>query len=302
MSSRRPRLATCPVLPATDPIGLATHPVELAAMRDFAPLLRPRPSLAEAAHGLPEMARLSCPPGVVEAAGKPGASPRLYGALRSDPRDNATRILFETEALLRRYGHRKIRVADVADACGFSAANVYRYFSSRRAILDALASHYLHEAERTARACAICSGYAARDRLRGFLTGLNTALILFSDCEPQVSELLADAAAEQWPCYSRYDARIVRRIAKILTDASASGEFRLEGDSEQQARGVMAAACALLEPDVVRLRRGKHDVRTAEALSRLIATALSNRSVPPSRTSPHADRSQTLPTGEKQWL
>jgi AcrR family transcriptional regulator len=202
--------------------------------------------------------------------------------LRSAPQDKAARILIETERLLRIYGHRKITVADVADACGFSAANVYRYFSSRRAILDALASHYLREAARTALACAICGGYSARDRLSGFLTGLNRALMIYLESEPQVGELLADATTDQWPCYARYEARLVRGIAKILTDASASGEFKLAGEPQQEARRVKAAACALVEPDVIRLRRDKYDVATREALSRLIAAALSNQSVSPS--------------------
>ena len=242
----------------------------------------------------------TCPvPPAAETTGKPGASPRLYRVLRCDPQDNATRILLETETLLRIYGHRKIRVADVADACGFSAANVYRYFSSRDAILDALASHYLREAERTALACAACRSHSARDRLNGFLTGLNTALTIFSDSEPRVGELLADAAAERWPCSSHYDALVLRRIAKILTEASASGEFRLEGDAGQEARRVKAAACALVEPDVIRLCRDRHDVCTRQALSRLIATALLNRSVSPSCAPPH-DPCRALPIGEMQ--
>jgi AcrR family transcriptional regulator len=305
MSSRR-LSATCPVPPATDPIGPAPHraQTELAAMHHFAPLLgprRPRSSSAEAADGHPERPRTSGPSDIagktrrpaaraveVETAAEPAASPRLYRALRCDPEDKATRILLETERLLRIYGHRKITVADIADACGFSAANVYRYFSSRRAILDTLASHYLREAERTARACAICRSDSARDRLSGFLTGLNTTLITFSVSEPQLSELLANATTEQWPCYSHYDALVVRRIAKILTEASASGEFRLEGETEQEARRVKAAACALVEPDVIRLCRDKHDVGTREAVSRLIAAALLNQTVSPSCASPHA--------------
>jgi AcrR family transcriptional regulator len=220
--------------------------------------------------------------------------------LRCDPQDPATRILLETERLLKIYGHRKIRVADVAGACSFSASNVYRYFSSRRAILDTLASHYLCEAERTALAYAGRGSDSSRDRLSAFLSGLNTALIVFSDSEPRVSELLADAAAGQWPCYSQYEALVVRRIARILAEGSASGELRLEVDPEQEARRVKAAACALVEPDVIRLCRDKHDVRTRKALSRFIAAALLNRSVPPSGASPHADSCQTLPTGEMQ--
>ena len=142
----------------------------------------------------------TCPvPPAAETTGKPGASPRLYRALRCDPQDNATRILLETETLLRIYGHRKIRVADVADACGFSAANVYRYFSSRDAILDALASHYLREADSTALACAACSSHSARDRLNGFLTGLNTALTIFSDSEPRPPQGGSSASWRTWP-------------------------------------------------------------------------------------------------------
>jgi len=275
MSSRPLAPATCPVPPATDPIGPLTHraQTELATARHFASLPSPR--------------RVRSSP--AEAADKPGARPRLYSALRCAPRDNAARIITETERLLRIYGHRKITVADIADACGFSAANVYRYFSSRRAILDALASHYLRESERAALACAICNSYSAQGRLSGFLTGLNTALIIFADCEPRVSALLAEAAAEQWPCYTQHDARLLRHIAKILAAASASGEFRPLGDAGQEARRVKVAACALVEPDVVLSCRGRYDASTREAVGRLIAAALSNQSASPSRASPNAD-------------
>jgi AcrR family transcriptional regulator len=275
MSSRPLASATCPVPPATDPIGPLTHHAgaEFATAHHFAALPGPR--------------RVRSPS--VEAADKPGASPRLYGSLQVAPRENAARILMETERLLRVCGHRKVTVADVADACGFSAANVYRYFSSRRVILDTLASHYLRETERAALGCAIRNSYSARNRLSGFLTGLNTALMIFADCEPRVSALLAEAAAEQWPCYIRHDARLVRHITKILAAASASGEFRPLGDAKQEARGVKAAACALVEPDAVLSCRDRYDASTREAVSRLIADALLNRSVSPSRASRHAD-------------
>jgi AcrR family transcriptional regulator len=275
MSSRPLASATCPVPPATDPIGPLTHHAgaELATAHHFVALPSPRRVRSSS----------------VEAADKPGASPRLYGSLQGAPRENAARILMETERLLRVCGHRKVTVADIADACGFSAANVYRYFPSRRAILDALASHYLRETERAALARAIYGSYSARDRLSGFLTGLNTALTIFADREPRVSELLADAAAERWSCYTHHDARLVRHITKILAAASASGEFRLEGEAEQEARRVKAAACALVEPDVVLSCRDRYDASTREAVSRLIAAALSNQSVSPSRASRHAD-------------
>jgi AcrR family transcriptional regulator len=266
---------SCPVPPATDSIGPLTRhtEAELATAHHFAALSSPRRVRSSS----------------VVAAGKPGVSPRLYSTVQGAPRENAACILVETERLLRIGGHRKLTMADIADACGFSAANVYRYFSSRRVMLDTLASHYLHETERKALACAIRNSSSARDRLSGFLTGLNTALMTFADREPRVSQLLADATAEQWSCYTHYDARLVRHITKILSAASASGEFRLADDAEQEARRVKGAACALVEPDVILSCRDRYDASTREALSQLIADALLNQSVSRSRASRHAD-------------
>jgi AcrR family transcriptional regulator len=244
------------------------------------------PSLSSATCPLPPTTTDPIGPAVPQARTEPAASPLLYLASGRNAQNQTTRLLLETERLLRLYGHRKITVAEVADACGFSAANIYRYFSSRRAILDTLASHYLLEAQRMALAGAVRSD-CARDRLSSFLAGLNQTLITFSQSEPQPGELLADAATEQWPCYSRYDALVVGHIAKILAAGGASGEFRLEDDAEQDARRVKAAACALVEPDVIRLCRDKQDIRTREALSRLIAAALLARPVPSRCASPH---------------
>jgi AcrR family transcriptional regulator len=254
-------LPSCVVPPATDPVGPLTHHTgaELETAHHFVTLPRPRRVRSSS----------------VEAADKPDVSPRLYGAVQGAARENAAHILIETERLLRIYGHRKVTVADIADACGFSAANVYRYFSSRRVMLDTLASHYLHETERAAIACANGNS-SARNRLSGFLTGLNTALMIFAEREPRVSQLLSDATAEQWPGYTHYDTRLVRHITRILSAASASGEFRLADDAEQEARRVKAAACALVEPDVFLSCRDRYDTSTREAVSQLIADALLN--------------------------
>ncbi len=306
MSSRRLVSGSCLLPPLTDPTEFATYRAQAEATRrdDLYPLLRsprPRSLSAGSADRQPETLQISCPPasarktlrpevGAIEAetTSKRRARPRLFHALRHAPQDVAAQILIEAEKLLRIHGHQKLRVADVADTCGFSAANVYRYFSSRRIILDALASHYLREVERMALLGAIYGSKSARDRLSDFLTGLNTTLVIFSDSEPQIGELLAETTAEQWPCYSHYDAQIVRRIARILNEALLSGEFHLEGNTEQEARRVKAAACALVEPDVIRLCRKRYDVRTRESLSHLIADALLNHSASAGDPSPHA--------------
>src|ERR1700719_1493941 len=146
--------------PACDRSGRAPHPSRRGGVRDRASFRRPARSSASSI-----IISGSCRQAWYE--------PTAVRLLAGRPRENAARILMETERLLRVCGHRKVTVADIADACGFSAANVYRYFSSRRAILDTLASHYLHETVRAALDCAIRNSDSARGRLSGFLSGLN---------------------------------------------------------------------------------------------------------------------------------
>ena len=73
MSSRPLVSAICPVPPATDPVGpLIRHTgVELATAHHFT------------AHSSPRRVRSSS----VEAADKPGESPRLYGTVQGSPRE-----------------------------------------------------------------------------------------------------------------------------------------------------------------------------------------------------------------------
>jgi hypothetical protein len=126
------------------PRGMSIAAMDVRAGEVAVPDGHPETPRTSGPHEMPgKTPRSAACPVEVETAAKPAAGPPLYRILRCDPQDKATRILLETERLLRLYGHRKITVADVADASGFSAANVYRYFSSRRAILDTLASHYL---------------------------------------------------------------------------------------------------------------------------------------------------------------
>ena len=52
--------------------------------------------------------------------------------------ETRARILTEAERLFRHYGYSKTTVADIADACAMSSANVYRFFASKSAIDEAI--------------------------------------------------------------------------------------------------------------------------------------------------------------------
>jgi AcrR family transcriptional regulator len=74
---------------------------------------------------------------------------------RSD--DTRGRIIETAEALFRRLGYAKTAVADIAAELGMSPANVYRFFPSKNAIVEAICQRCLSEVEEKAWAAACFS-------------------------------------------------------------------------------------------------------------------------------------------------
>ena len=63
------------------------------------------------------------------------------------PDDTRARIMDTAEALFRRLGYAKTAVADIAAELKMSPANVYRFFSSKNAIVEAICQRCLSELE-----------------------------------------------------------------------------------------------------------------------------------------------------------
>jgi AcrR family transcriptional regulator len=56
-------------------------------------------------------------------------------------------ILETAEAHLRRYGYARTTVVEIARACGMSHANVYRFFETKAALIDAVTRRWLMNIE-----------------------------------------------------------------------------------------------------------------------------------------------------------
>ena len=68
--------------------------------------------------------------------------------------DTRARIMDTAEALFRRLGYAKTAVADIAGELRMSPANVYRFFPSKNAIVEAICRRCLSEVENRAWAVA----------------------------------------------------------------------------------------------------------------------------------------------------
>src|SRR6059036_2847001 len=66
------------------------------------------------------------------------------------PDDTRARIMETADALFRRMGFAKTAVADIASDLGMSPANVYRFFPSKNAIVEAICRRCLSEVENRA--------------------------------------------------------------------------------------------------------------------------------------------------------
>ncbi len=78
--------------------------------------------------------------------------------VKTKPDDTRARIMETAEALFRRLGFAKTAVADIAAELGMSPANVYRFFPSKNAIVEAICQRCLTEVEEKAWAVARSQG------------------------------------------------------------------------------------------------------------------------------------------------
>ena len=92
----------------------------------------------------------------------------MNAQVKIKPDDTRARIMEVAEALFRRLGFAKTAVADIAAELRMSPANVYRFFPSKNAIVQAICQRFLGELEERVRAVAR-SGAPAPERLERFV-------------------------------------------------------------------------------------------------------------------------------------
>src|ERR1044071_4269396 len=85
----------------------------------------------------------------------------MNAQVKIKPDDTRARIVDTAEALFRRLGFAKTAVSDIAAELKMSPANVYRFFPSKNAIVEAICRRCLGELEERAWTVARSRGSAA---------------------------------------------------------------------------------------------------------------------------------------------
>ncbi len=182
------------------------------------------------------------------------------------------RILTEAERLFRHFGYSKTTVADIADACRMSSANVYRFFASKSQINEAICDRIISGLEGQLHRIVVSSAPAS-ERLTKFIELIARHTVETYVQEKKVHDMVVVAMEEQWGAIERHLQVSTAMIADIIRSGIASGEFRSQ-DPQRAAKCVHVALAAFKHPVVVAQCRNEPDMATPAEMAAFILSAL----------------------------
>ena len=148
------------------------------------------------------------------------------------------RIVQAAIRLYQEIGYRKTTVADVARDASMSAANLYRFYSSRRALEEAVVTELLEEVSAAA-ASAARIGHSGLERLNAAFRAISRMHEDRLANNVRLHELVVAAGQANWPASLSHADRLRGVVQSVIAAGQVSGEFR--------AGGPMALACCLLD-------------------------------------------------------
>jgi len=197
--------------------------------------------------------------------------------LRTKSDDTRARIMETAEALFRRLGFAKTAVADIAAELGMSPANIYRFFSSKDAIVEAICRRCLSEVDEKAWAVARSKAPAA-ERLELLILEILDYHKENFVTEKRVNELVVAAIEDNWDAI-RAHKDVLRNVTElILRDGIAAGEFEAL-DPHRTADLFLRSVIAFTHPLVVGqcLEDGQDLETEARATVQFLLRAISPR-------------------------
>ena len=197
--------------------------------------------------------------------------------VKTKPEDTRARIMETAETLFRRLGYAKTTVADIASELRMSPANVYRFFPSKTAIVQAICQRCLNELDEKvwtiARSKAPASERLERLQLEIFTYHKENLLE-----EQKVNDIVMVAMEESWDAIMAHKEVIRTAIELILRDGIEAGEFERVDPRETSAL-IMKGFVAFCHPVLIAqgLQEG-HDLESeARSLIRFLLRAITPR-------------------------
>ena len=156
------------------------------------------------------------------------------------------RILEAAEQVLRRFGPAKTTVVDVARALGVSHGSVYRHFTSKAELLDAVVESWLKRTSEPLEAI-VADAAPPRERLRRWFAALMAAKRSKVTSDPEMFAASREIFAAAGDVVARHVGTLRGQIARILSDGVERGDFAI-GDVESRASAIFDAMVRFHDP------------------------------------------------------
>ena len=197
--------------------------------------------------------------------------------VKSKSDDTRARIMDTAEALFRRLGYAKTAVADIAAELGMSPANVYRFFPSKNAIVEAICQRFLADVEGKAWAVARAKGPAGPriERLILEILRYHKENVL---TEQRVNDMVLAAIELSWDAIRAHKDVMRTVVEVILRDGIDAGEFE-SVEPRETAELILRCMLPFTHPMVVGqcLEEGEDLETQARASVRFVLRAITPR-------------------------
>src|SRR6185295_5070991 len=173
----------------------------------------------------------------------------MNAQVKTKPDDTRARIMDTAETLFRRLGFTKTAVADIAAELHMSPANIYRFFDSKSAIVEAICRRCLSEVEEKAWTVARSKGPASQ-RMERLILEILAYHKENLTTEHRVNELVVAAIEHSWDTIRAHKDVMRNVVELVLRDGIEAGEFEPVNPRET-AEVIMRSVVVFTNPLVV---------------------------------------------------
>lgn len=157
------------------------------------------------------------------------------------------------------YGYEKTTVSDLAKAIGFSKAYIYKFFTSKQAIGQAICSKCL-KAIMTAVHESIDQGATPTDKFRRmFETIVATSVDLFFN-DRKLYDIAAYSVTEKWPSSQAYEEHIKQTLMQIIREGREAGEFERKTPLDDTVHAIFLVMQPFVNPLLLQYNLDQVDV------------------------------------------
>ena len=141
-----------------------------------------------------------------------------------NPEEMRTAILDAAEALIRRHGIDRTRLVDIAKSIGVHHAVLYRSFTDKAALIDAVSERHLARI-RTRLAEAATAKVPVMRRLKNWFVTLYRQMRDWRAADPELYRCYRLAAEAGREVAGHHVAQVRWQLAKLVTEAIRDGEM-----------------------------------------------------------------------------